>query len=435
MSSEDAPLDKYLPQNGNRGYRVSRYDLNIEYKMSSNRIAGTALIEGYATESRDKFSFDLSPHLTVSKVIVNGKRPERFVHRAGKLRISLGHKRKTGDALTVQVNYAGTPKPINGPWGSVGWDELTEGVIVASQPNGAASWFPCNDHPSSKAKYRITITTDSPYYALANGKLKSTRTKASQRTWVYELNEPTSSYLATVQIGRYARHQMDKGDVPMYGVIPPRLRKIFDHDFARQPKMMKTFTKLFGPFPLDSYTVVVTDDELEIPVEAQGISVFGANHCDGRRGWERLIAHELAHQWFGNSVTSRQWSDIWLHEGFACYAEWLWSEESGGSTADVLAKSARASLARLPHDIVLGDPGPKHMFDDRIYKRGAIMLHALRLELGSKKFFELVREWTKKNRHSTVTTADFKRLAANYSKDSLKGFWDKWLDRKDLPKL
>ncbi|MCE5290014.1 MAG: M1 family metallopeptidase [Nocardiaceae bacterium] len=435
MSAEDAPLDKYLPQNGNRGYRVSRYDLDIEYKMSSNRIAGTALIEGYATESRDKFSFDLSTHLTVSKVIVNDKRPERFVHRAGKLRIVLKNKRSTGEALNVQVNYAGTPKPINGPWGPVGWDELTEGVIVASQPNGAASWFPCNDHPSSKAKYRITLTTDSPYYALANGKLKSTRTKASQRTWVYELNEPTSSYLATVQIGRYTRHQMDKGDVPMYGVIPPRLRKVFDHDFARQPKMMKTFTKLFGPFPLDSYTVVVTEDELEIPVEAQGISVFGANHCDGRRGWERLIAHELAHQWFGNSVTSRQWSDIWLHEGFACYAEWLWSEESGGSTADVLAKSARASLARLPQDIVLGDPGPKHMFDDRIYKRGAILLHALRLELGSKKFFELVREWTKKNRHSTVTSADFKRLAANYSKDSLKSFWEKWLDRKDLPKL
>lgn len=431
----DQPLDRYLPQNGNRGYRVSRYTLDLEYKMSSNRIAGTAVIDAYATESRTQIAFDLSQSLSVSKVLVNGKRPEKFTHRAGKLSIKLNRRKDSGEAMTVLVNYAGTPKPISGPWGSVGWDELDNGVIVASQPNGAASWYPCNDHPSSKAKYRISITTDIPYYAIANGKLTSTRTKASQRTWVYELSEPTSTYLATIQIGRYARYRLGHGVIPMYGVLPPKLKKNFDHDFGRQPKMLKVFTKLFGPFPLPSYTVVVTEDELEIPVEAQGISVFGANHCDGERGSERLIAHELAHQWFGNSVTSQQWSDIWLHEGFACYAEWLWLEESGGPSAGQSAKAARNALAKLPHDIILSNPGPKDMFDDRIYKRGAVTLHALRKELGKKKFFEMVREWTTKNRHSTVSTADFKRLAANYADDSLKSFWTAWLDRKDVPKL
>ena len=97
--------------------------------------------------------------------------------------------------------------------------------------------------------------------------------------------------------------------------------------------MIALFEGLFGPYPFDAYTVVVTDDDLEIPLEAQGLSVFGANHMDGRRGSERLVAHELAHQWFGNSLTVGLWRDIWLHEGFACYAEWLWSEASGGRTA------------------------------------------------------------------------------------------------------
>ena len=111
--------------------------------------------------------------------------------------------------------------------------------------------------------------------------------------------------------------------------------------------MMKLFVKLFGPYPLSTgYTVVVTDDDLEIPLEAQGISIFGANHCDGTRSSERLIAHELAHQWFGNSVTVRRWRDIWLHEGFACYAEWLWSEESGGRSADELGAALPPAARR-----------------------------------------------------------------------------------------
>ena len=133
--------------------------------------------------------------------------------------------------------------------------------------------------------------------------------------------------------------------VQMRAALPERLRRDFYEDFARQPEMMELFVELFGPYPLaNGYTVVVTDDDLEIPVEAQGISIFGANHCDGTRASERLIAHELAHQWFGNSVTARQWRDIWLHEGFACYAEWLWSEHSGGPSADELARHYHEKL-------------------------------------------------------------------------------------------
>jgi len=197
---------------------------------------------------------------------------------------------------------------------------------------------------------------------------------------------------------------------------------------------MELFVELFGPYPLASgYTVVVTDDPLEMPLEAQGISIFGANHCDGTQASEWLIAHELAHQWFGNSVTARWWRDIWLHEGFACYAEWLWSEHSGGPSADQLARCHHEQLREKPQDLLLADPGPRRMFDDRVYKRGALTLHALRGRLGDDKFFALLKDWTTRHRHGTVVTDDLTGLAANYSGESLRPLWDMWLYSTAVP--
>ncbi|MFI2473866.1 M1 family metallopeptidase [Nocardia xishanensis] len=431
------PIDDYLPQNGNRGYRVSRYELDLSYKVASNRLAGRAEITAVTTAVQPRFGFDLSQALTVSKVFVNGAKAAKYAHQHGKLVVTPQQRIPAGGVLSVVVQYAGVPKPVRGPWGEVGWEELSEGALVASQPNGAASWFPCDDHPSSKASYRISLTTDSPYYALANGTLVRKQTKASQTTWVYEQPEPMSSYLATIQIGPYRKHRLGgvRTSVPMHAVVPPRLRAEFDHDFARQARMMEVFTERFGPYPFGEYTVVITDDDLEIPIEAQGISVFGANHCDGRRGSERLVAHELAHQWFGNSLTLRKWRDIWLHEGFACYAEWIWSEASGGPSADQLARAARHNLARQPQDIVIGDPGPKRMFDDRVYKRGALTLHALRLELGEAGFADLLPEWVRRYRHSSVTTEEFTDLAGHYSLVPLRPLWDDWLRDEPLPQL
>jgi aminopeptidase N len=435
-STKNPVIDPYLPGSGNYGYRVSRYELDLEYRVSANRLSGSATITAVTLAALRTFSLDLSAALRVTKVTVNGRRPKGFRCRNDKLEITLDTTLPAGAAMTVEVRYGGNPRPLRSPWGEVGWEELTNGVLVAGQPNGSSSWFPCDDHPGAKASFRIQISTDSPYTAIANGALTSRRVRAGQTTWTYELAEPTSTYLVTLQIGDYETHKLKNGAVPMRAALPARLKDHFDHDFARQSQMMKLFVKLFGPYPLaDGYTVVVTDDDLEIPLEAQGISIFGANHCDGTRRSERLIAHELAHQWFGNSVTARRWRDIWLHEGFACYAEWLWSEESGGRSADEWARHYHARLVDSPHDLVLSDPGPADMFDDRVYKRGALTLHVLRRHIGDENFFALLREWTTRHRNSTVVTDDFTGLAAHYADVSLRPLWDAWLHSTAVPPL
>ena len=422
--------DAYVPTHGNGGYRVSFYDLELTYRAAGNQLTGSARISGTATQPLSRLSFDLAT-LRVGKVAVNGAPAARYSQDARKLHIWPAQSLPADAEFDVTISYAGRPVPIGGPWGALGWEELTDGVIVASQPNGAPSWFPCNDHPSSKAAYRVGVTTDSAYQVLANGVLTEKRRAASRTTWVYEQQEPMASYLATIQIGRYDLVPLGSGPVKAMAAVPPRRRGAFTTTFRRQAEMVDLFSRLFGPFPFAQYTVVITDDPLEIPLEAQGISVFGSNFLEGKRGQERLVAHELAHQWFGNSLTIDAWQHIWLHEGFACYAEWLWAEHSGGPTADRSAAGALATVRAVPQDLAIGDPGPVRMFDNRVYLRGALTVHALRKRLGDTVFFELIQEWTAQNRYGSVNTEKFLDLVDQRGGDVAQ--LRRWLFETALP--
>jgi aminopeptidase N len=425
--------DPYRPDSGDDRYRVTHYDLELDYRVNGNRLAGTARLLVVLDVATSQLRLDLAG-LRVAKLTVDGQRV-RYSHRGRHLLLHLNGPAGKGSEHQLMVQYSGNPGPVRGPWGEVGWEELADGALVASQPDGAASWFPCNDHPRAKARYRFTVSTESAYTVVCNGILRSTRVHGSRTTWQYTCEEPAATYLATVQIGRYRLLDTSMGPVRQRAAVPPRLLERFDHDFARQGEMMALFQRLFGPYPFGGYGVVVTDEELEIPVEAHGLSVFGANHLDGRRSSERLVAHELAHQWFGNSLTVSRWRDIWLNEGFACYAEWLWSQAGGADAADTLARKAHHRLAGLPQNLVIADPGPELMFDDRLYQRGALTLHALRLTIGDDAFFALLHAWTTAHRFANVTSEEFVALAGHHAAVPVEGLLRSWLHEQALPAL
>lgn len=429
--------DPYFPGNGDSRFRVHRYELELDYRPAPNRLAGAARLSAIAGRAQlTEFQLNLGD-FRIGRVRVDG-RAAHYTHRGGKLRVRPAKALPAGSAFTVDVHYSGNPKPVNSPWGGLGWEELTDGALVASQPVGAPSWYPCNDRPADKAAYQISITTPSAYQVVIGGRLLTRTTKASTTTWLYEQPAPTPSYLVGLSIGKYQTVLLgDPGlsGVPQTGHFPAHLLAEFSRDFARQPQMMALFEELFGPYPFAEYGVVVADEELDVPVEAQGLSLFGVNHVDGARGAERLVAHELAHQWFGNSVTIADWRHIWLNEGLAKYAEWLWSERSGGRDAQELAAVAHRLLASQPQDLKLADPGRKLMFDDRLYERGGLAVHAVRCALGDDAFFRMLRAWATVHRHGVVSTQTFTAHVERYAHGPVDELFEAWLYGTRLPAL
>jgi aminopeptidase N len=430
--------DPYLPGHGDPGWSAQHYDLEIEYDVAANRLAGDATISALALTELSRVVLDLA-RLQVKKVLVDGRAPARHAHREHRLVIDLREPVPAGETFELRVRYSGVPKPlVLRHHGDAGWEELADGVIVAGQPHGAPTWFPCNDRADDKATYAIAVTANANYTVVANGRLDGHTRRGSGERWAYVMEAPMAPYLATVQIGRYTLVDLPPTDacpVPMRAALPADARAGFERSFGRQPEMMAYFGSVFGAYPFEGYTVVVTDDDLEIPLESQSLSTFGRNFLTGEWSEVRLVAHELAHQWFGNAVTARRLQDIWLHEGFACYAEWLWSEAGGYGTCDAQARHHHKRLAALPQDLLLGDPGPELVFDDRVYKRGALTLHALRGRLGDELFFDLLRSWVEQHSGAAVTSADFESLAEQVADEPLGDLFDAWLRRTALPRL
>ncbi|MGB8384824.1 MAG: M1 family peptidase, partial [Dermatophilaceae bacterium] len=215
---DDPPApDPYLPGHGDPAYRVEHYDLRLDYRVATNALRGEATMQLTALTDLDSIRLNLSG-LTVGKVTLGG-RPVKWRRNGGELTLRSGAI-WAGTSACLVVRYAGHPRPVAGQFGDAGWEELSDGALVASQPYGAPSFFPCNDRPSDKASYRIQVVTESAYEVVATGLPMGQRRDASRTRWVFEQPEPTASYLVAVHVGRYASGYLP-GPVPIQVHHPP----------------------------------------------------------------------------------------------------------------------------------------------------------------------------------------------------------------------
>jgi aminopeptidase N len=430
--------DEYFPTYGNGGYKVRRYELDVRYDPATHLInRGAATIAARAMQRLCRFNLDFVG-LEVRRVEVDGKRA-RWSRDDHELTIAPKRALKRKQRFEVFVRYAGDPATFR---------DTFDGATVAGQPESAAGWFPVNDHPRDKAAYRFDVTVPLGYEVVANGVLRDVENRRRRSTWRWVAREPMASYLTTIDIGLWDVHRHRTADgLRVYDAVDSSLtgglRAAIDSSLARQDEMLALLGGRFGPYPFSTIGAIVEgQDDLTFALETQTRPVysklFWLDDEGNPQNGDSVVVHELAHQWFGDDVAVHRWKDIWLNEGFASYAEWLWSEHEGQRTPQQIFD---ATYDDIPADdpfwsVVIADPGPENLFASPIYTRGAMTLQVLRNEVGDGTFFEILREWARSQSGGTATTEDLIALAEGLAgRDLDADVWTPWLFTPGKPEL
>ncbi|MFF7446384.1 MULTISPECIES: M1 family aminopeptidase [unclassified Streptomyces] len=422
--------DPYFPLAGNGGYRVAHYDLTLRYDPGSRHLDGKAVLYARATQKLGRFDLDLHG-LKVTGLTVDRHRAD-FRRDGQELVVTPRSTLHQGQWFRVTVTYRGRPAPVTDPDGSLdGWIPTDDGAFVAGEPQGAMTWFPADNHPTDKASYDFTITVPMGHTAVANGVYRGQTTAHGQTTFRWRQSEPMAAYLATATVGKFKVERYTTADgIQVYNAVDPREATAAAPVLKKLPSVLAWESKLFGPYPFKAAgSIVDRAPDVGYALETQTRPVYD------RAPDLSTLVHESAHQWFGDSVSLTSWKDIWLNEGFATYAEWLYAEQHGGDSAqktfdELYARPASDGLWEFPP----GDPGSgANIFGTPVYARGAMALHQLRKAVGDRVFFRTLRAWAGEHRAGHGTTAQFVRLAERQSGKDLDGLFRTWVYGRGKP--
>ncbi|MFF2848607.1 M1 family metallopeptidase [Streptomyces sp. NPDC058001] len=445
--SPAAPLgvgDRLFPHLGNPGYDVTSYDLSFTYPgVNDKPMAAVTVIDARATARLESLNLDFS-HGKVGSIDVNGA-PARFTTADEDLVVTPSRPVPVGGHLRIVVRHTSDPRPAKGT--DSGWVPTKDGLAMANQADAAHRVFPCNDHPSDKADFTFRITTPKSLTAVANGLPVATDRRASATTWTYRTRHPMATELAQVSIGKSTVvHRAGPRGLPLRDVVPTKDRKVLEPWLRKTPDQIAWMEGKVGRYPFETYGLVIAEASTGFELETQTLSLFERELFVRPEipSWyvDAIMVHELAHQWFGDSVSPRTWSDLWLNEGHATWYEALYADEKGHYALDKRMKDAygRSDAWRAaggpPAHIKGPEAGQKiSIFRPVVYDGSALVLYALRQEIGRPAFERLERAWVSTYRDDTATTGDFVDLASATAGRDLSGFFDAWLYGAKTPAM
>ena len=432
--------DAYFPLLGNGGYDVEHYDIVLDLDVEDGSInSATTTMDAVATQNLSAFNLDFrGPE--IDSLTVNGERAD-YSRDGGELTVTPAAPIATGETFEAEVTYHGRPDGGDDRF-QRGWWTTENSIFTVGEPAGSDVWYPVNGHPLDKATYTISVTVPVEYNVVANGRLAqlthadAVAGQTSTNTYIWENDEPTASYLVTFHAGLFDTETMEGPDsITLIDAFPTELPRRERAIFAKTPEMLEAFSERFGPYPFESLGQTVLDDtEFNAALETQTMIMYDASSAR-----EPTVAHEIAHQWFGNNVSLERWQDIWLNEGFARYAQILWDEaEYGEDAAQATLRRQIASFANSTRTsdgkgLKIGDPGSENIFSEVVYAGGAVLLSELRAEIGDDDFFELLREWNSRYFHGNANSDDFRALAEEVSGKDLDAFFANWLETPWTP--
>jgi aminopeptidase N len=420
--------DEYFPGYGNGGYDVSHYNVQLRYQPADDHLQGTTTIVAKPTQNLTAFNLDFA--LNVKSVRVNG-RPAGFRHQGTELTVTPPETLPEGSLATFVVDYDGVPSTVD-VGGLKPWIRTGDGALAVGEPEISAWWFPSNDHPKDKATFDVSVAVPDGTEVLSNGVNTRKSSLAGWTTWDWRTTKPTATYLAFLGIGQYEINTKPGAfGQPFVTAYSDRLGDnagAAKASVERTPEVLEFLSGLFGEYPFEAQGGVVPSEGLGFALENQTRPTYSPKFFT-KGANASVVVHENAHQWFGDSVSVNSWRNIWLNEGFASYAEWLWSEAHGTGTAQQLFDHYYSSIpANDPFwQVKPGDPGAKDVFHDAVYDRGAMTLHALRNVVGDQVLSDVVRTWVSEKRYATGTIEDFIALTEQRSGKQLDDFFNAWL--------
>lgn len=419
-------------------FDVIHYAFEWKIDFDSRSIRGKATIEGESTASGlNTITLNLSNTMTVDGVEQNHS-PLSFTHQDNLLSVFFAHNYKKGEAFVVEISYYGYPAS------GLYYDYHGSAPIIYSltEPSDARNWFPCYDHPSDKATAELNITVPEGMTAASNGTLEGVTSNPDDTvTYSWRVSYPIATYLISVAATNYKTfshtYMSDREEMQVIYYVYPELFELAKMDFANTVPQIEFYSEAFGEYPFlrEKYGMALIPGGTAM--ENQTCTSYPARVINGEQGYDWLIAHELAHQWWGDLVTLADWPEIWLNEGFATYSDALWWEHLYGEAG---LKSRMQDFRSIlfesytgPHHEIY-DPPQGYLFSAIEYEKGAWVLHMLRFVVGESNFWKILRTYAQRYAYDIVTTDDFKSVCEEIYGADLDWFFDQWIYESGYPR-